>query len=285
MKTLKQAIVIQATPATIWSAIISDHKYRIWTDVFQENSQFSGVWQIGEELQFTDGVGGILAKVTTLEYPDTIELNYIGIVDAGTPIYLTSEASDWARATETYSLASLAPDLTRFSVEISCPNDAYLEFEQMWSEGMIAFKHVCESSDHDFTSLTVSQTVDKPVADVWSHWTTPTSITSWNFASPDWHCPTAVHDFRVGGHFSYTMAARDESFQFDYSGTFTAIVPNEYLQLLLDDGRQVAIHFIKVGETTAVFEVFDAETQNSHELQLSGWQAILDNFVTFVLTR
>jgi hypothetical protein len=38
------------------------------------------------------------------------------------------------------------------------------------------------------------------------------------------------------------------------------------------------VNFIADGNTTKVVESFEAETENSEELQRGGWQAILDNF-------
>jgi uncharacterized protein YndB with AHSA1/START domain len=126
--------------------------------------------------------------------------------------------------------------------------------------------------------ITVSTNVHAPVAKVWRCWTDCSHITHWNFASDDWNCPKAAHDFREGGRFAYTMSADDESFSFDYSGQFTSIIPLEKIALLLDDGRKVEISFEKIGDETQVIESFDPEHENPMDMQRAGWQAILDNF-------
>jgi hypothetical protein len=46
----------------------------------------------------------------------------------------------------------------------------------------------------------------------------------------------------------------------------------------MGDGRKVKVSFTPSGNATKVTETFDAETQNSIEMQRSGWQAILDSF-------
>jgi uncharacterized protein YndB with AHSA1/START domain len=66
---------------------------------------------------------------------------------------------------------------------------------------------------------------------------------NWNFASDDWHSPEASNDFQVGGKFVYTMAAKDGSFSFDFSGKFTEITLQKTISYLLDDGRKVDITF------------------------------------------
>jgi hypothetical protein len=47
---------------------------------------------------------------------------------------------------------------------------------------------------------------------------------------------------------------------------------------LLDDGRKVDISFELYEGQVMVIESFEAETENSEDLQRSGWQAILNNF-------
>jgi hypothetical protein len=46
----------------------------------------------------------------------------------------------------------------------------------------------------------------------------------------------------------------------------------------MSDGREVNVEFVEGAEGVLVKETFDAETENSPEMQRNGWQAILDNF-------
>ena len=50
----------------------------------------------------------------------------------------------------------------------------------------------------------------------------------------------------------------------------------------LGDNRTVAISFDDLGDKTHITETFEAETENSVELQRQGWQAILDSFRRYV---
>jgi len=117
---------------------------------------------------------------------------------------------------------------------------------------------------------------------VWEYWTTPSHITNWNFASHEWHCPTAEHDLKVGGKLKYHMAAKDGSMVFDYTATFSKLQPNQLIEYILDDGRKVSITFTANGNTTEVTETFEVEDENSIDMQRQGWQAILDNFKKYV---
>lgn len=131
------------------------------------------------------------------------------------------------------------------------------------------------------TRITVSATVNKPVADVWTIWSDPKHITQWCAASDDWHCPKAENDLRAGGKFSSTMAARDGSFSFDFEGVYDDVQPHKRIVYTMADGRTCEIIFTQVNGGTLVTESFDAETQNPVEMQRDGWQAILDRFKVY----
>ena len=128
------------------------------------------------------------------------------------------------------------------------------------------------------TKITVENTIQAPVEKVWEYWTKPEHIVNWSFASDDWHTPAAENDLREGGKFSSTMAAKDGSMSFDFGGVYTKVDEHKAIEYTLGDGRTVSIIFSSEGSATKVVETFEAETQNSVEMQQFGWQAILDNF-------
>ena len=128
------------------------------------------------------------------------------------------------------------------------------------------------------TTITVETTVNADVNKVWDSWTKPEHITKWNFAADDWQCPRAENDLRVGGKYAARMEAKDGSFGFDFEAIYDEVVDNEKLTYTMADGRQATTTFEDLGGKTNVKTVFDAEEENSVELQKGGWQAILDNF-------
>lgn len=131
-------------------------------------------------------------------------------------------------------------------------------------------------------SVTTEALVQAPLASVWRAWTDPDAITQWNFASDDWHCPSATNDLRVGGAFSSTMASRNGSLSFEFGGVYDQVEELRSITYTLGDGRKVSVAFSSVdAEKTRIVQVFDAEEANSVEMQQSGWQAILNNFVKY----
>ncbi len=126
--------------------------------------------------------------------------------------------------------------------------------------------------------ISIETTVTAPVARVWAAFTTPIDIVQWNFASNDWCCPSAEVDLRVGGAHKARMEAKDGSFGFDFEGTYEEVIRHRAITLAMSDGRKARTTFEPAGTSTRVITVFDAETENSVDMQRDGWQAILDNF-------
>jgi len=128
------------------------------------------------------------------------------------------------------------------------------------------------------TLITIETTVNAPVDKVWECWNKPEHITQWCSASDEWHTPRAENDLKVGGKFNSRMEAKDGSMGFDFSGVYDVVKTNEIIAYTMDDGRKCEITFAPIGNTTKVVESFEAEDENSIEMQKGGWQNILDNF-------
>ena len=77
------------------------------------------------------------------------------------------------------------------------------------------------------------------------------------------------------------MEAKDGSFGFDFEGVYDEVKSNNLIAYTLSDGRKLKIEFKGIGNSTKVEESFDAETENTLELQRGGWQAILNSFKNY----
>ena len=128
------------------------------------------------------------------------------------------------------------------------------------------------------TQITVKAEVKKPVTQVWNLWTQPEHIIQWNNASPDWHSPKAENDLKTGGKFNIRMEAKDGSMGFDFAGVYDKVVVHKSIEYTIGDGRKVQINFSETEGKTLITETFEAEQENSIEMQRSGWQSIMDNF-------
>lgn len=136
--------------------------------------------------------------------------------------------------------------------------------------------------NRNMSKITVETIVNKPVAKVWESWSLPEHVTKWNQASPDWHCPKASNELRVGGSFTSTMAAKDGSASFDFAGIYTKVNLYKEISYKMADDREVDVVFEAISDnTTKITEAFDAENTHSLEQQKEGWQSIMDNFKNY----
>jgi len=117
---------------------------------------------------------------------------------------------------------------------------------------------------------------------VWEYWTKPEHITKWNFASDDWHCPKAENELKAGGKYYARMEAKDGSVGFDFEAIYDEVLDQQKMTYTLTDGRKLTTHFKSIDDATNVTTIFDAEKENSVEMQKQGWQAILGNFKKYV---
>ena len=131
--------------------------------------------------------------------------------------------------------------------------------------------------------LTISTEINKPVDQVWEAYNDPKDIVNWNFAHESWSCPSSENDLKVGGTFKNRMEAKDGSFGFDFEGVYDDVKPLEFIKYHMQDGREVETNFKALDlNKTAILIDFDPETQNPEEMQLQGWQAILNSFKNYM---
>ena len=130
--------------------------------------------------------------------------------------------------------------------------------------------------------ITIRVELNSTIEKAWDFWTNPEHIVHWNFASENWHCPSAVNDTKEGGKFSWRMEAKDGSFGFDFMGVYTKVVPQKLLQYGLGDGRPVSVQFEQIDDKIIVSETFQGEDVNTLERQREGWQCILNNYKLYV---
>ncbi len=132
------------------------------------------------------------------------------------------------------------------------------------------------------TKITIEVLIKSSIEKAWNAYIDTEAVKIWNHASDDWKCPKAVNDFRVGGIFSYRMESTDGKYGFDFNGKYLNIINNQLIEYIMEDNREVKVEFSKINSKVKVLVHFDAESENSIELQKNGWQAILDNYKKYV---
>lgn len=129
--------------------------------------------------------------------------------------------------------------------------------------------------------ITISTLVHSDLDTVWEAYTEPEHIKKWNFTNNTWCCPRSQSILKVWWRFTHTMSSRDGEMQFDFEGTYTRIIENELLAYMLDDERNVEIHFDDQWTLVEVTVNFEAEAENDRDAQKKWWESILSNFAWY----
>jgi uncharacterized protein YndB with AHSA1/START domain len=281
MLTTDFKIQIDAPAAKVWQVLWFDQTYRKWAAVFREGSYALTDWKTGSKVQFLipegDGIYSIISDCRPNEY---MEFEHIGEIIKFKEQEISKDKKSWQGSKEIYALAE-KNGLTELTVSLRAPEEFLDFFKKTFPSALQLIKELSEHPVEICIETIIAASPEK----VWEYWTGTGHITGWNFASEDWHCPTAENDFREGGKFSYTMAAKDGSFSFDFWGIYSKVEPNSLIHSTLGDGRKMKVEFITESNFVRVIEKFEAETMNSLDLQQTGWQTILNNFKKYAESK
>lgn len=276
MEKMNFSIIINASKEKVWQTLWNDNNYRKWTSVFAEGSHvITDNWKEGSKVLFMDPKGnGMVSSVAANRPNEFMSFKHLGEVKDGVEDTTSDKVKGWAGALENYTLKE-SNGKTELLVEMDVNDDFKDYFVNTFPKALDKVKQLSET---DPVNITVQTLVNVPIEKAWKYWTGPEHITKWNNASDDWHTPSATNDLRVGGKFTSRMEAKDGSMGFDFWGVYDDIKNNELVAYTMGDGRKAKIVFTNEGDATKITETFEAESENSVELQRGGWQAILDSF-------
>lgn len=280
MQKLSYTIFINAPASRVWEVLWHDDTYRQWTCVFQEGSYAVSDWNEESDVHFLTPKGaGMFAKIEKMIPNKFMSIRHMGEIKDFIPQPVLVDAGDWGESYENYSLEE-ENNVTILTAELESREEHIQYFNDVFPEALKKVKEISEGKP----ALSITATINAPIDKVWKAWNDPEHIKQWNFASDDWCAPKAENDLRVDGSFSYRMESRDGKMGFDFGGKYTEVEEHEKIVYVLDDKRKVKITFSADGDKTNIVEVFEAENENSLELQKSGWQAILNNFKKYAET-
>jgi uncharacterized protein YndB with AHSA1/START domain len=274
VKKLNFTIRIQAKPSKVWQVLWYDTTYRQWTSVFYEGSYAVSDWKKGSKVQFLSPKGdGMFSVITELKPNEYIAFKHQGEIKNFVEQTATDQTKSWMGTMETYSLMEDGGE-TILVCEMDTTTELNQYFQDTFPKALAKIKEIAEHP----VKLNIEACVKASIEKVWNFWTKPEHIMQWNNASDDWHTTRSENDLQVGGKFLSRMEAKDGSFGFDFEGIYTKIEFHKTISYTLMDGRKVYIQFMQLDDTCKIVSQFEAEEENSLELQQSGWLAILNNF-------
>jgi uncharacterized protein YndB with AHSA1/START domain len=274
MKKLNFKIKINAPAKKVWQVLWNDSTYRQWTSAFMEGSYAVSDWKEGSKILFLGPGGGGMYSIIAENKPNQyMAFKHLGEVKNFAEQPDTDESKSWSGSMETYSLKE-ENEMTTLETTLDATEQFQEYFQTTFPKAMALLKQLAEQP----VKITIEATIAATVEKVWKFWSAPEHIRKWCNASDDWHAPKAENDLRTGGKFLTRMEAKDGSFGFDFGGVYDEVKTNKRIAYTMGDGRKADAIFTTEGNTTKVVETFEAESENSFDMQRGGWQAILNNF-------
>lgn len=279
MKRKQYETTIDAPRERVWETLWGDQSYVEWTSAFAEGSKVETDWEEGGKVLFLNAENeGMVARIEEKKAPEKMVFKHLGMVDkSGKEDFESEKVKAWSGAEEIYILKENGLK-TELLVKMDLDEGHEDFFDNAWPKAFEKLKNLAESEKQENQKISVKTVVNAPVDKVWQYWTQPNHVTRWNYASPDWHSPSAKNDLRENGRFSYRMESKDGNHGFDFEGKYDRVDIHKQISYTMDDGRKADVLFQEDGNSTVVEEIFDADKSHSAEMQKSGWQAILDNF-------
>lgn len=277
MEKIQFSVDINAPKEKVWYSLWDDENYETWTTAFCEGSHAVSGWNEGDKIHFLDPKGsGMASRIVEKKPFDSMVFAHITEIVNHEEQPISEAIQQWSGCKEQYTLTE-KNGVTTLVSEVESIEEHVDFFRNMFPNAMQKIKEIAETDK--IKSIAVRTVLDLPVEKVWDYFTQPEHIVNWNFAQDDWHCPNAENNLEVGKQFKSTMASKDGVNSFDFTGTYTEIIPLKKIAYTMDgDGRKVTVKFDVLDGKTILTEVFEPENIHSLELQRGGWQAILDNF-------
>jgi uncharacterized protein YndB with AHSA1/START domain len=135
-----------------------------------------------------------------------------------------------------------------------------------------------KKTNSKLVKLEVSVLINGTIDHIWQTFNDPKKIKNWYHASEDWGVAKVTNNLQVGKQFIIEMRELKTMQGFDFTGQYLAIKDNKSIEYLIVGSDRKCITTFKVQkDKVKVTQLFDPETINSPELQMSGWKAILVN--------
>lgn len=277
MKKFQFNVEINAPKEKVWYSLWDDDNYETWTEAFCEGSHAVSGWEVGNKIHFLDPKGsGMASKIVEKKPFESIAFSHITEIVNHEEQPINENIQRWSGCIEQYILSGNNGN-TSLHVEVESVEEYEDFFTTMFPNALQKVKEIAENPETK--SISVRAVLNAPIEKVWDYFTKPEHIVNWNFAQDDWHCPNAENNLEVGKQFKSTMASKDGANSFDFTGTYTEIIPHQKIAYTMDgDGRKVVVKFYVLDGKTILTENFEPENVHSLDLQRGGWQAILDNF-------
>lgn len=150
MNKLHFSITINAPKAKVWSTMLDDATYRVWTEAFNAGSHYVGDWSKGSKILFlgpdpnTGKLGGMVSRIIENRLHEYISIEHLGMVNDGKEDTTSEAVKAWAGVHENYTFKE-KDKKTEVLVDMTNIVDEFKEmFEGMWPKALQKLKELAE---------------------------------------------------------------------------------------------------------------------------------------------
>lgn len=145
---LQFEIEINKDTESVYNCMIDKKKYREWTSVFNESSEYRGSWEKGSKILFI-GVNsegeqeGMVSRIKENIPGKFISIEHMGILKHGVERTCGPDVDDWQGALENYTFRPRAGK-TILTIDLDA-NKEWLDYlREEWPKALSRLKEVCE---------------------------------------------------------------------------------------------------------------------------------------------
>ena len=144
MNTLQFSIIINSPKEKVWSTMLEQETFKVWTEAFAEGSYYEGFWNKGERIKFLapdgDGMTSIIAEIKPFEF---ISIKHLCIIKDGVEDTESPESKSWAAAFENYTFQE-RDGATELKVDADVPPEFKDYMNSAWPKALARVKGICE---------------------------------------------------------------------------------------------------------------------------------------------
>lgn len=150
MHKLNFSIIINAPKDKVWSTMLDDATYRVWTEAFAAGSHYVGDWSKGSKILFlgpnptTGKMGGMVSRIKENRLHAYISIEHLGMVNDGEEDTTSEAVKAWAGVHENYTFKE-KDGKTEVLVDMDSSGGEFEEmFKDMWPKALQKLKELAE---------------------------------------------------------------------------------------------------------------------------------------------
>jgi uncharacterized protein YndB with AHSA1/START domain len=149
MQKLHYSIVINAPAAKVWTTMLDDKTYRLWTEAFSPGSHYKGDWNKGSKILFLgpdeQGESGMVSRIKENRKHEFISIEHLGMIQNGKEDTSSEESKAWAGALENYTLTE-KNGITELLIDLTgnLAEEFVKMFDDMWPQALKKLKEIAE---------------------------------------------------------------------------------------------------------------------------------------------